>query len=54
MKIEIKILRMDNAGENKLLQQRCERKDWEFAMKYEYYYLAFILIALTHELTILT
>jgi hypothetical protein len=28
MKIEIKILRIDNAGENKLLQQRCESKDW--------------------------
>jgi hypothetical protein len=36
MEIEIKILRMDNAGENKLLQQRCESKDWQFAMKYEY------------------
>jgi hypothetical protein len=36
MKIEIKILRMDNAGENKLLQQRCESKDWQFAIYYEY------------------
>jgi hypothetical protein len=36
MKIEIKILRMDNAGENKLLQQRCESKDWQFAIDYEY------------------
>jgi hypothetical protein len=36
MEIEIKILRMDNAGENKLLQQICESKDWQFAMKYEY------------------
>jgi hypothetical protein len=27
---------MDNAGENKLLQQRCESKDWQFAIKYEY------------------
>jgi hypothetical protein len=36
MNIEIKILRMDNAGKNKLLQQRCESKDWQFAMKYEY------------------
>jgi hypothetical protein len=36
MKIEIKILRMDNAGENKLLQQRCESADWQFAMKDEY------------------
>jgi hypothetical protein len=36
MEIEIKILRMNNAGENKLLQQRCESKDWQFAMKYEY------------------
>jgi hypothetical protein len=36
MEIEIKILRMDNVVENKLLQQRCESKDWQFAMKYEY------------------
>jgi hypothetical protein len=36
MKIEIKNLRMGNAGENKLLQQRRESKDWQFAMKYEY------------------
>jgi hypothetical protein len=36
MDIEIKIIRMDNAGEKKLLQQRCESKDWQFAMKYEY------------------
>jgi hypothetical protein len=36
MEIEIKIIRMDNAGDNKLLQQRCESKDWQFAMKYEY------------------
>jgi hypothetical protein len=36
MEIEIKILRMDNAGENKLLQQRCKSKDWKFEIKYEY------------------
>jgi hypothetical protein len=36
MEIEIKILRMDNAGENKLMQQRCESKDWQFAINYEY------------------
>jgi hypothetical protein len=36
MEIEIKILRMDNAGENKLLQQICESKDWKLAIKYEY------------------
>jgi hypothetical protein len=36
METEIKIIRMDNAGENKLLQQRCESKDWQFAIKYEY------------------
>jgi hypothetical protein len=36
MEIEIKILRMGNAGEKKLLQQRCESKDWQFAIKYEY------------------
>jgi hypothetical protein len=27
---------MDNAGENKLLQQRCESKDWQFVINYEY------------------
>jgi hypothetical protein len=36
MEIEIKILRMGNAGENKLLQQRCESRGWQFAIKYEY------------------
>jgi hypothetical protein len=36
MEIEIKILRMDNAGENKLLQQRCESKYWQFEINYEY------------------
>jgi hypothetical protein len=36
IEIEIKILRMDNAGENKLLQQRCESKDWQLAINYEY------------------
>jgi hypothetical protein len=36
MEIEIQILRVDNAGENKLLQQRCESKDWQFAINYEY------------------
>jgi hypothetical protein len=36
MEIEIKILRMDHAGENKLLQQRCESKDWQFVINYEY------------------
>jgi hypothetical protein len=36
MKIEFKCLRIDNAGEKKSLQQRCESKDWEFAITYEY------------------
>jgi hypothetical protein len=36
MKIEVKFLRMNNYGEKKLLQQRCESKDWQFAMTYEY------------------
>jgi hypothetical protein len=36
MKIEVKCLRMDNAGENKLLQHKYESKDWQFAMTYEY------------------
>jgi hypothetical protein len=34
MEIEIKILRMDNAGESKLLQKICEIKDWQFTIKY--------------------
>ena len=29
-------LRMDNAGENKLLQKRCESSNWKFDIKYEY------------------
>jgi hypothetical protein len=33
MEIKIKILRMDNYDENKPLQQRCESKDWQFAIK---------------------
>jgi hypothetical protein len=36
MEIEIKIIRMDNVGENKLLQQRCESRDWQFAIKYNF------------------
>jgi hypothetical protein len=36
IKIEINIIRMENSGENKLLQQICESKDWQFTMKYEY------------------
>jgi hypothetical protein len=34
MKIEEKCLIMNNAGENKFLQQRCESKYWQFAMTY--------------------
>jgi hypothetical protein len=34
MKIEVKFIIMHNAGENKFLQQRCESKDWQFAMTY--------------------
>jgi hypothetical protein len=33
---EIKFLRMDNAGENKLLEARCKIKDWQFVMDFEY------------------
>jgi hypothetical protein len=33
---EVKYLRMDNAGENHLLQQRCESKDWKFQITCEY------------------
>jgi hypothetical protein len=36
MEIEIKIIRMDNDGEKKLLQHICESKDWKLVMQYEY------------------
>jgi hypothetical protein len=32
----VKYIRMDNAGENKLLQQRTESKDWKLDITYEY------------------
>ena len=34
--IPVRILRMDNAGENKLLEQRCNSADWKFDIKFEY------------------
>jgi hypothetical protein len=36
MKIELKCIRMDNAGENKSLQQKYWRKDWQFEIMYAY------------------
>jgi hypothetical protein len=33
---EIKFLRMDNAGENQLLEARCKSKDWQFGIEFEY------------------
>jgi hypothetical protein len=33
---EFQLLRMDNAGENLLLQQRCGSADWKFNIKCEY------------------
>jgi hypothetical protein len=33
---EVRFLRMDNAGENKSLQQRCESADWKFNITCEY------------------
>jgi hypothetical protein len=32
----VKYIRMDNAGENKLLQKRAESKDWKLNITYEY------------------
>jgi hypothetical protein len=32
----VNFLRMDNAGENVLLKQRCESKDWKFNIKCEF------------------
>jgi hypothetical protein len=29
-------LRLDNAGENKLLQKRCESSNWKFDIKFKY------------------
>jgi hypothetical protein len=30
------ISRLDNAGENKLLKQRCQSKDWKFNIEFEF------------------
>jgi hypothetical protein len=32
----VKVVRLDNAGENKLLQDRCESKDWKLGIKFEF------------------
>jgi hypothetical protein len=34
--LEIKFLRMDNTGENQLLEARCKSKDWQFGFEFEY------------------
>jgi hypothetical protein len=34
--LEIKFLRIDNAGENQLLESRCKSKDWQFGIEFEY------------------
>mmetsp|Transcript_18815 Transcript_18815/g.23344 ORF Transcript_18815/g.23344 Transcript_18815/m.23344 type:complete len:1201 (+) Transcript_18815:436-4038(+) len=34
--INVKFIRLDNAGENKLLQQRSESTDWKLDVKFEY------------------
>jgi hypothetical protein len=36
LKILPTIVRIDKGGENKLLKQRAESKDWKFGLKYEY------------------
>jgi hypothetical protein len=34
--IKVKKIRLDNAGENKLLQQRADSKDWKLAIDFEF------------------
>jgi hypothetical protein len=34
--ITVDYSRLDNAGENKSLKQRCESKDWKFGIKFEF------------------
>jgi hypothetical protein len=34
--LSVQHIRMDNAGENKLLKQRAESKDWKLTIQYEY------------------
>ena len=34
--IGITLLRLDNAGENKLLQTRCASKDWKMNFEFEF------------------
>jgi hypothetical protein len=34
--LAIKAVRLDNAGENKLLKSRCESKDWQLGIKFEF------------------
>jgi hypothetical protein len=34
--ITVDYIRLDNAGESKLLKQRCESKDWKFGIKFEF------------------
>jgi hypothetical protein len=34
--IAVKYMRLDNAGENKLLQQMCESKDWKLGINFEF------------------
>ena len=33
---QVKYVRLDNAGENKKLQKRCESSDWKLGIKFEY------------------
>lgn len=32
---KVDVIRMDNAGENQLLEQRCQSKDWKLGIKFE-------------------
>jgi hypothetical protein len=33
---QVKCVRLDNAGENKKLQKRCESSDWKLGIKFKY------------------
>jgi len=32
----VKIIRLDNAGENKALKRRCQSKDWKLNLQFEF------------------
>jgi hypothetical protein len=34
--IIINVIRLDNAGENMLLEKRCKSRDWQFGINFEF------------------